>query len=202
MVQAKDVGAPHQFLYKRFPNWKDDQKTHMIPPVFTPKTVQVAIEGPVLYSDRGELGESIVYNRLMELGEKKKIGMFVINGFHLKDVGKWNKRCTPDYQVPDIRSGNVHEFDFVIFHHTLGVIAVEVKNDLNVRNNNILSAEKQLKMSHDFVQQFAAFDMNPKLMSFFLTGKSLQCHPPRNQHLTEELSIAYKMTPFFYLKMT
>ena len=142
VTQAKDIGAPHQFLYKRFPNWKDDQKTYMIPPVFTPKTIQIAIEGPVHYSDRGELGESLVYNRLKELGETKKIGMFVIHGFHLKDVGKWNKRCTPDsdYQVPNFQS--VRELDFVIFHHALGAIAIEVKNDKNIRNNNIFSAEK------------------------------------------------------------
>ena len=160
VTTLKDLGAPHQFLYKRFPNWKDGRKTYMIPPVFTPKktkAIQVALEGPVHYTDRGDLGESIVYKRLEELGRVKKIGMFVVNGFHLKDVVKWNTRSTPDYKVPSLQS-TTNEFDFIVFHHSLGVIAIEVKNNRDIQNNKIYDAEKQLKASHEFIQQFA----NPK----------------------------------------
>lgn len=159
MAQAKDIGAPHKFLYKRFPNWKQDRQTYMIPPVFTPKAVEIAIEGLVHYHDSGELGESIIFNRLKELGEKMRSGMFVVHGFHLKDVLKWNKKCAPDYKVPSIRSEDVRECDFIIFHHALGIISIEVKNVQHIRNNNILSAERQLKTSHDLVEAFAAFNL-------------------------------------------
>ena len=160
MVQVEYLGAPHQFLYKRFPNWKDNRKTYMIPPVFTPKTktVQLALKGPIHQTDRGELGENLVYERLEELGKAKEIGMFVVRDFHLKDVVKWNKKCTLDYRVPSLLS-TTDEFDFVIFHHALGVIVIEVKNTWNIQNNNIASAEKQLKTSHDFIQEFAKFNM-------------------------------------------
>ena len=153
VTTLKDLGAPHQFLYQRFPNWKDDRKTYMIPPVFTPKTIQLALKGPIHYTDRGELGESVVYKRLEELGKAKKIGMFVVHGFHLRNVVKWNEKCTPDYQVPSVHSGTTNEFDFIIFHHALGVIAIEVKNE--ERNPKIASAKRQLKTSHDFIQEFA-----------------------------------------------
>ena len=155
----KDLGAPHQFLYKRFPNWKDGRKTYMIPPVFTPKTktVQLALEGPIHYTNRGELGENLVYKRLEELGKAKEIGMFVVHKFHLKDVVKWNKECILDYQVPSLQSGTTNEFDFIIFHHALGVIAIEVKHFLN---DNIISGEKQPKISLDFIQEFADFDVS------------------------------------------
>ena len=153
MTTLKDLGAPHRFLYQRFPNWKDDRKTYMIPPVFTPKTIQLALKGPIHYTDRGELGESVVYKRLEELGKAKKIGMFVVHGFHLRNVVKWNEKCTPDYQVPSVHSGTTNEFDFIIFHHALGVIAIEVKNE--EQNPKIASAKRQLKTSHDFIQEFA-----------------------------------------------
>ena len=162
VVWVKKVGAPHQFLYQRFPNWKMDRKTYMIPPVFTSmksKPIQLALKGPVRYTNRGDLGESIVYKRLEELGKAKKIGMFVVHGFHLKNVVKWNREFTPDYQVPSVHSGTTNEFDFIIFHHALGVIAIDVKNGRNIQDMKIRDAERQLKASHSFVQEFAHFDM-------------------------------------------
>ena len=168
MKQAKDIGAPQQFLYKRFPNWKSDRKTYMIPPVFTPKAVEIAVEGPVHYADRGETGESIIFNRLKELGKRKEIGMFAVHGFELKDVAKWNKKCAPDYKLPDVKPKDVRECDFIIFHHTLGIISVEVKNILNIRNSDILSAESQLKTSHDIVEEFASFNIMGSKSSFQL----------------------------------
>ena len=46
-----------------------------------------------------------------------------------------------------------------IFHHSLGVIAIEVKNNRDIQNNKIYNAEEQLKTSHDFIQEFAKFNM-------------------------------------------
>ena len=160
MVRVEYLGAPHQFLYKRFPNWKDNRNTYMIPPVFTPKTktVQLALKGPIHQTDRGELGENLVYKRLEELGKAKEIGMFVVHGFRLRDVVNWNKKCTLDYRVPSLPS-TTDEFDFVIFHHALGVITIEVKNARNIPNNIIAFVEKRLKTSHDFIQEFAKLNM-------------------------------------------
>lgn len=163
MALVNDLGAPDQYLYKRFHNWKDDRKTYMIPPVFTPKTVQLALKGPVRYSDRGDPGESIVYKRLEELGKAKKISMFVVHGFHLKDVLNWNRECTLDYKFPSVHSGATNEFDFTIFNHALGVIAIEVKNNRNIQNNKIYDAEKHLETSHDFIQKLANFNMSTEI---------------------------------------
>ena len=153
-------------MYQRFPNWKDDRKTYMIPPAFTStksKTIQLALKGPVCYSDIGDLGESIVYKRLEELGKAKEIGMFVVHGFHLRDVVKWNKKPILDCKAPSLKLGATNEFDFIIFHHALGVIAIEVKNDRNIQDNKIRDAEKRLETSHDFIQKLANFNMSTEI---------------------------------------
>lgn len=150
----------------------------MIPPVFngTAKTIQLALKGPVHYTNRGELGESIVYKRLEELGRAKEIGMFVIYGFHLKDVVKWNRKCAPEYQLSSLHSGATNEFDFIIFNHALGVIAIEVKNSRNILDNKICDAERQLKASHEFIQEFAKFNM-PEDSDILLPHKKVIAMP-------------------------
>ena len=149
MMSAKEIGAPHSFLYKRFPTWKVDSKTYMIPPVFIGKsTHEIGVKGSVTYSDPGESGENVVYKLLRDLGELRKIGMFVFHGFELKDIAGWNKKkVSQECKIPDriIPSDMVtKECDFIIFHHSLEVISIEVKNPLvKVHNSHITSAETQ-----------------------------------------------------------
>ena len=144
----------------------------MIPPAFKPKgsNFNIALEGLVPeYSDRGDQGESIVYHFLKQLGEQKHMGMFVVNGFQLNDIINWNRSCDKkrmkNYQVPQVlttarTSGMAEpedgECDFIIFHHTFGIILLEVKNDLVIRANNLYKGQDQLTRSHDLMANFAA----------------------------------------------
>lgn len=47
------------------------------------------------------------------------------------------------------------EFDFIIFHHKLGTISLEVKNELHIVDERVASAENQLTNSHKMIMKFA-----------------------------------------------
>ena len=131
----------------------------MIPPVFTPKNYsshQIGIEGSISCPDKGDEGERIIYNLIKQLGELRKIGMIVINGFLLQDITKWNKGSRPkDFEVS--KNG---EFDFIIFHHTFGVISLEVKNYSNIKDSNAIpEALRQLEASKELIRAFATYEM-------------------------------------------
>ena len=158
MMSAQEIGAPHSFLYKRFPSWREDNKTYMIPPIF--KTGRdIGVKGPVVYTDAGEIGENIVYKLLRQLGEKRSMGMFVFHSFELKYISEWNRTASrrkvftmpADLKLPPKMSNK--ECDFIVFHHSIGVIAIEVKNVKEVRNNVIRDAEGQLDASYELVKQ-------------------------------------------------
>ena len=131
-----DLASPEKYLYWQFPDWKFGDKTVMIPPAYMPSELGYTIsrDGKYLHEDdsniRGMQGEKLVYDRLQHVGRAKNTGMFVIHGFQLKDISRWNERCERESiegVVPKIpaRTG---ESDFIIFHHTKGVILIEVKN--------------------------------------------------------------------------
>lgn len=158
MTKAKIIGAPHLFLNKRFSDWKKDCKTHMIPPVFKAKNLsshQIGIKGSASITDKGDEGESIIYNLLKKLGDLRSIGMFVIHGFQLKEITNWNDKLkTKDFIVS--KNG---EFDFIIFHHKYGVISLEVKNYSNIKDSDAVpSAVRQLGISKEMIKKFATYD--------------------------------------------
>ena len=189
MMPAKVIGAPHSFLYHRFPSWKEDNNTYMIPPIFKAKGThhEMGLMGSTSYSDAGDIGESIVYNLLRQLGELKNIGMFVFHGFELKDIHKWNKECkkmcrSQEYEVPQILSTNdltIRECDFIIFHHTFGVVSLEVKNRVKVHQDDIMLAEIQLKTSHDLVMKLAT--VNTSEDKFSLPYKKIIALPSTHE---------------------
>ena len=140
------------FLDDRFPKWKENSTTYMIPPIFeaTKSRHQIGIAQPVPYTDSGDDGESKIYKLLRRLGEKEKMGMFVVNGFNLQHIEKWKDVCK-SYFVPELpwRDG---ECDFIIFHHRLGLIFIEVKTiskedeckeDKDGQNNRKKNAKKK-----------------------------------------------------------
>ena len=174
MMPAKVIGAPHSFLHKRFPSWKEDNTTYMIPPFFKAKRThhEIGLTESVSYSDAGDIGESVVYDLLRLLGESKNIGMFVFHDFELRQILRRNKECTKvcgsqEYEVPIIKlkDDTLGECDFIIFHHTLGVVSLEVKNYVKIHNDNIESAEKQLKKSHDLIVNLATVNTSEDLFS-------------------------------------
>ena len=161
MTVARVAGTPHKFLYKRFPTWKEDKKTYMIPPAFMATSVQkIGSEmSNVPYSYSGDQGESIIFNLLQKLGELMKIGMFVIHGFKLADITKWNKMVGEDSSYSVHRNlPQDREYDFIIFHHKLGVVLLEVKNFKKVEKKYVIKAEDQLDSSLNLVKSVAISD--------------------------------------------
>ena len=129
----------------------------MIPPAFVAKNKsshQIGIKGAATIIDKGDEGEAIVYNLLKQLGSLKQIGMFVVHGFQLKDLKQWNKHGANFlFDIPV--NG---EFDFIIFHHALGIISLEVKNyDSNIEKA-VQGALRQLKVCKRLMETFATYD--------------------------------------------
>ena len=130
-----DLASPEKYLYWQYPDWKVSNKTVMIPPAYMPSKLgyTISTDSKYVHEDdfniRGMQGEKLVYDRLQQVGRAKNTGMFVIHGFQLKDISRWNERCereSVEGVVPKIPM-QTGESDFIIFHHTKGVILIEVK---------------------------------------------------------------------------
>ena len=150
MASVKSIAEV--FLDDRFPQWKEDNTTYMIPPIFeaTKSRHQIGIVQSVPYTDSGDDGESIIYELLRMLGVKEKMGMFVVNGFNYQHIKKWEDVCK-SYLVPELPCYD-GECDFIIFHHRLGLIFIEVKTiskedeckeDKDGQNNRKKNAKKK-----------------------------------------------------------
>lgn len=138
MLKAKVIGAPSIFLHKRFPSWNINHNTYMIP------SSLMARCNNVLGNDEGD---SIIFNLLKQLGELNNMGMFVVQGFQLNKI----KKLCKSRVLPKIRGS-----DFIVFHHTLGVIALEVKDKID--SATILDAEDELKISHNIITILATYE--------------------------------------------
>lgn len=173
-----DLASPEKYLYWQFPDWKVGNKTVMIPPAYMPSKLgyTISTDSKYVHEDdfniRGMQGEKLVYDRLQQVGRAKNTGMFVIHGFQLKDISRWNERCereSVEGVVPKTPT-QTGESDFIIFHHTKGVILIEVKNlkepDTNKaetkiegapfqKDDDIDKAKNQLDVSWTVVKAFA-----------------------------------------------
>lgn len=143
----KELSSPEKFLNWQFPSWKYNNETVMIPPVFTPCQLGLTVSRGGQYRHQDEInisgirGEDLVYNRLQQIGQANKLGMFVIHDFKLEHIEKWNegfKGGRPDDQVPKPPK-SAGQSDFIVFHHKKGVILVEVKN---IREKNEEGSQK------------------------------------------------------------
>ena len=132
----KELSSPEKFLNWQFPSWKYNNETVMIPPVFTPCQLGLTVSRGGQYRHQDEVniigirGEDLVYNRLQQIGQANKLGMFVIHDFKLEHIKKWNEGCKgerPEDQVPKPPKSE-GQSDFIVFNHKKGVILVEVKN--------------------------------------------------------------------------
>ena len=160
MVAIKNF-AP-VFLHDRFPDWKVNNKTYMIPPIFRPahSNHDIGITDSVIYSEKGDIGEKIIYDHLEELGD---VGMFVVNGFELQHIGTWNEKIgigkDREYALPELKLPAQKELDFIIFHHQLGIISLEVKNCTSESKDTlekaVSKALEQLEVSHTLIKESA-----------------------------------------------
>ena len=163
MTHLKIAGAPYLFL-KQFPDWKTSHETHMIPPIFTIKnksTHQIGIKGSAPIIDKGDQGEAIIFDLLIKFGESNKVGMFVVRRFELKDLTRWKKNTGGCQDFIKKKDG---EFDFIIFHHTLGIISLEVKN-YSKAESSIPNAMLQLETSKQVVMKFGTYNSKEEHVS-------------------------------------
>jgi len=107
-----DLSSPEKFLNWQFPDWRNNNETVMVPPAFTPSQQGLTVlkDGKYLHEDntniKGIIGEKLVYDRLQQIGKAHKLGMFVIHGFKLGEIIRWNEKCKEERkedQVPHHR---------------------------------------------------------------------------------------------------
>ena len=120
----------------------------MVPEIFQPRQSGKSV--PV--SDSSTNGQQIIYNYLRDL---ENVGMFVVHDFELQYAGKWGRECETKDDTVLTLTKKAKESDFIIFHHRLGIILLEVKNYLSISNSNLKEAESQLQSSLDIVMKFA-----------------------------------------------
>ena len=97
-------------LDRGYPDWKNPQRTHMVPDPL-----------PSHQSNKGSSAEEVIYDRLKECGtqrKERKEPMFVVHSFpfseHIPESGRK-------------KSWVMGETDFVIVHKTHGPILIQVK---------------------------------------------------------------------------
>lgn len=102
-------------LNMHFPDWKDLQRTVMIPPAF-PVSVQEA--------SLGDITEKRVYDLLEEFGQAYHQPMFVIHSHQFADLIEEKKKGF----VGNMKKWNKGEHDFVIIHREYGFMFLQVKS--------------------------------------------------------------------------
>ena len=149
-AQASVAGAPGEFLHRRFPNWKEKNEIYMIPPIF--QTLETPYQ--IMNNDH-VIAKDIIYNHLNDL---RYVGMFVVYGFKLLNTRIFERKCKSQRNfVPESMT---KESDFIIFHHRLGLVLIEVKSNFHIDYEIIEKAQHQLKTSHDIIKKFAKYNFS------------------------------------------
>ena len=146
-MPARVMGAPHLFLYQRFPTWKEDNKTYLVPPVS--KHQHIGTKGSIPLPSK--VSENNICNLLKKLGASKQIGMFVVHG----SILQWNKEvCETEYEIQATLPTKIgeNECDCIIFHHKLGVILIEVSSQKESVKTAIQDAVIKLEKSQKLIQ--------------------------------------------------
>ena len=158
-----------EYLTRRWPNWKKEDRTYMFPPVFrfryTSPTGDAA--GAVELNEaekgymRGDYAELKIFRLLEKFGREKCQPMFVFSQFKYKEFIEETKEAMRDMH-PLFASLKDHfvgenvkgEIDFVVLHRRIGVILIEVKANEEFKSSRYEEAKKQLKVAEDFVRVF------------------------------------------------
>ena len=120
----------------------------MIPPTFRAK--HGLYHGFGHYSDTSDLAENIIFKLLKQL-VNEYVGMIVIHGFQLprlEEVCIFNT-----YPLAENHSElEILTSDYIVFHHSLGVIFMEVSHESKIRDSSILLAERQLENTQYIIE--------------------------------------------------
>lgn len=136
-----------KFLDKYYVDWKNPSGTNMVPMMFPSRNKNNDFSG---YES-----EKRIFDLLQAIGTNCNEPMFVVHSHKFKFEnlsGEWVKG----------------EHDFVLLHHQLGVIFLQVKGSIN----NYRQAKKQLKKDKESIKSFLydSLKIPPEIVGEFTRG--------------------------------
>ena len=154
-----------QYLTRRWPDWKTNDRTYMIPPCFKRNYISPTgdASGAVELTEtlkgyiKGDSAELQIFQCLERFGRETNQPMFVLSKFSYRKFIKefFPKDCPLVTSLKNLlETSKEDEIDFVVLHRRIGVILIEVKGKTEFNSDRYELAKKQLEFAERFVRIF------------------------------------------------
>ena len=154
-----------QYLTGRWPDWKTNDRTYMIPPCFKRNYISPTgdASGAVELTEtlkgyiKGDSAELQIFQCLERFGRETNQPMFVLSKFSYRKFIKefFPKDCPLVTSLKNLlETSKEDEIDFVVLHRRIGVILIEAKGKTEFNSDRYEKAKKQLEFAERFVRIF------------------------------------------------
>ena len=154
-----------QYLTRRWPDWKTNDRTYMIPPCFKRNYISPTgdASGAVELTEtlkgyiKGDSAELQIFQCLERFGRETNQPMFVLSKFSYRKFIKefFPKDCPLVTSLKNLlETSKEDEIDFVVLHRRIGVILIEAKGKTEFNSDRYEKAKKQLEFAERFVRIF------------------------------------------------
>ena len=154
-----------QYLTRRWPDWKTNDRTYMIPPCFKRNYISPTgdASGAVELTEtlkgyiKGDSAELQIFQCLERFGRETDQPMFVLSKFSYRKFIKefFPKDCPLVTSLKNLlETSKRDEIDFVVLHRRIGVILIEAKGKTEFKSDRYEVAKEQLEFAEKFVRIF------------------------------------------------
>ena len=154
-----------QYLTRRWPDWKTNDRTYMIPPCFKRNYISPTgdASGAVELTEtlkgyiKGDSAELQIFQCLERFGRETNQPMFVLSKFSYRKFIKefFPKDCPLVTSLKNLlETSKRDEIDFVVLHRRIGVILIEAKGKTEFKSDRYEVAKEQLEFAEKFVRIF------------------------------------------------
>ena len=154
-----------EYLTGRWPDWKTNNRTYMIPPCFKRNYISPTgdASGAVELTEtlkgyiKGDSAELQIFQCLERFGRETNQPMFVLSKFSYRKFIKefFPKDCPLVTSLKNLlETSKEDEIDFVVLHRRIGVILIEAKGKTEFNSDRYEKAKKQLEFAERFVRIF------------------------------------------------
>ena len=154
-----------EYLTGRWPDWKTNNRTYMIPPCFKRNYISPTgdASGAVELTEtlkgyiKGDSAELQIFQCLERFGRETNQPMFVLSKFSYRKFIKefFPKDCPLVTSLKNLlETSKRDEIDFVVLHRRIGVILIEAKGKTEFKSDRYEVAKEQLEFAEKFVRIF------------------------------------------------
>ena len=154
-----------EYLTRRWPDWKTNDRTYMIPPCFKRNYISPTgdASGAVELTEtlkgyiKGDSAELQIFQCLERFGRETNQPMFVLSKFSYRKFIKefFPKDCPLVTSLKNLlETSKRDEIDFVVLHRRIGVILIEAKGKTEFKSDRYKVAKEQLEFAEKFVRIF------------------------------------------------